>query len=268
MNNILFLSTKFKNVTIITLSNSAKTKLNNKVKIVCPEINLIKYFGRRTKFLISLIYLFKEIINNKNCTVLCFQGIMYCILLCKLLRTKIIIRSNSSPSGWSKNFIKNIFYKKIYGFADNIIVMDQGEIVQVGLPKDLFEKPKTTFVGYFIGSPAMNLFSSEVFSNNSIKFNNLEINTRTDLSKIKNKKVKLGIRSEFIKIANEQKDNVVNVKVSRVEDFGNFKLITGKIGDFEIKSKVERETPISSENLKLYLPADKCCIYSEDKLVQ
>ena len=117
-----FLSTKFKNVTIITLSNSAKTKLNNKVKIVCPEINLIKYFGRRTKFLISLIYLFKEIINNKNCTVLCFQGIMYCILLCKLLRTKIIIRSNSSPSGWSKNFIKNIFYKKIYGFADNIIV--------------------------------------------------------------------------------------------------------------------------------------------------
>ena len=81
-------------------------------------------------------------------------------------------------------------------------------------------------------------------------------------------KVKLGIRSEFIKIANEQKDNVVNVKVIRVEDFGNFKLITGKIGDFEIKSKVEREIPISSENLKLYLPADKCCIYSEDKLVQ
>ena len=35
-------------------------------------------------------------------------------------------------------------------FADNIIVMDQGEIVQVGLPKDLFERPKTTFVGYFL----------------------------------------------------------------------------------------------------------------------
>ena len=153
-------------------------------------------------------------------------------------------------------------------FADNIIVMDQGEIVQVGLPKDLFERPKTTFVGYFIGSPAMNIFNSEVVSNNSIKFSNLEINTKTDLSKIKNKKVKLGIRSEFIKIANGQKENVIDVKVSRVEDFGNFKLITGKIGEFEIKSKVERETPISSENLKLFLPAEKCCVYSEERLVQ
>ena len=114
----------------------------------------------------------------------------------------------------------------------------------------------------------MNLFNSEVVSNYSIKFSNLEINTKTDLSKIKNKKVKLGIRSEFIKIANDQKENVIDVKVSRVEDFGNFKLITGKIGEFEIKSKVERETPISSENLKLFLPAEKCCVYSEERLVQ
>ena len=88
------------------------------------------------------------------------------------------------------------------------------------------------------------------------------------MSNIKNKKVKLGIRSEFIKVANDQKENVINVKVSRVEDFGNFKLITGKIGDFEIKSKVERETPISSDNLKLFLPSEKCCVYSDDKLVQ
>ena len=153
-------------------------------------------------------------------------------------------------------------------FADNIIVMDQGEIVQVGLPKDLFERPKTTFVGYFIGSPAMNLFKSEVSSKNTIKFNNLEIKTETDLSKLKNKAVKLGIRSEFIKIANDQKENVIDVKVSRVEDFGNFKLITAKVGGFEIKSKVEREIPISSEKLSLFLPAEKCCIYSDEKLVQ
>ena len=153
-------------------------------------------------------------------------------------------------------------------FADNIIVMDQGEIVQVGLPKELFEKPKTTFVGYFIGSPAMNLFNSKVSSDYSIEFNNLLINTKTNLSKIKEKEIKFGIRSEFIKIAKDQKENLIDAKVSRVEDFGNFKLITGRVGDFEIKSKVERETSISSENIRLYLPPDKCCIYFKDKLVQ
>ena len=44
-------------------------------------------------------------------------------------------------------------------FAENIIVMDAGSIVQVGSPSELFERPKTTFVGYFIGAPAMNFFA-------------------------------------------------------------------------------------------------------------
>ena len=44
-------------------------------------------------------------------------------------------------------------------FAENIIVMDAGSIVQVGSPAELFERPKTTFVGYFIGAPAMNFFA-------------------------------------------------------------------------------------------------------------
>ena len=117
-----YLSTKLKKITVITLSKSVRQKLRKKIKIICPKFNFIDNFGRRTKFLISLIFLFKEIKSNKNAIVFCFQGIVYCTLLCKLTGTKIIIRSNSSPSGWSKNFIKKFLYKKIYGLADKIIV--------------------------------------------------------------------------------------------------------------------------------------------------
>ncbi len=42
-------------------------------------------------------------------------------------------------------------------FADNVVVMYEGEIVQIGTPAELFERPKHTFVGYFIGSPGMNV---------------------------------------------------------------------------------------------------------------
>ena len=42
-------------------------------------------------------------------------------------------------------------------FADEVAVMFEGEVVQVGTPKELFEKPEHTFVGHFIGSPGMNL---------------------------------------------------------------------------------------------------------------
>ena len=42
-------------------------------------------------------------------------------------------------------------------FADKVVVMYEGEIVQIGTPAELFERPEHTFVGYFIGSPGMNV---------------------------------------------------------------------------------------------------------------
>ena len=42
-------------------------------------------------------------------------------------------------------------------FADKVVVMYEGEIVQIGTPAELFERPAHTFVGYFIGSPGMNV---------------------------------------------------------------------------------------------------------------
>ena len=152
-------------------------------------------------------------------------------------------------------------------FADNIIVMSEGEVVQTGSPKELFERPNTTFVGYFIGSPAMNLFESEASSNDSVKINDTLIKTHTNLSNLKTKNIKLGIRSEFIKIAQNQNENLIDVNVEKVEDLGNYKLITAKMGDFTIKSKVTRETEIPSQDVKLHIPAEKCCVYENNKLI-
>ena len=47
-------------------------------------------------------------------------------------------------------------------FADKVVVMYEGEVVQIGTPEDLFERPAHTFVGYFIGSPGMNVAPVEV----------------------------------------------------------------------------------------------------------
>ena len=38
-------------------------------------------------------------------------------------------------------------------FADKVVVMYEGEVVQIGTPEELFDEPAHTFVGYFIGSP-------------------------------------------------------------------------------------------------------------------
>ena len=152
-------------------------------------------------------------------------------------------------------------------FADNIIVMSEGEVVQAGTPKELFERPNTTFVGYFIGSPAMNLFETEVSSENSVKVNNSIIKTTTNLSNIRSKKIKLGIRSEFIEIADNQKDNIIDVNLDKVEDLGNYKLLTAKMGNLTIKSKINRDTEVPTNNLRLHIPAEKCCVYENERII-
>ena len=53
-------------------------------------------------------------------------------------------------------------------FADTVVVMYDGAIVQVGTPVELFEKPRHTFVGHFIGSPGMNILPCEIAQRNVI----------------------------------------------------------------------------------------------------
>ena len=47
-------------------------------------------------------------------------------------------------------------------FADTAVVMHDGRVVQSGTPAELFDKPAHTFVGYFIGSPGMNIVPAQV----------------------------------------------------------------------------------------------------------
>jgi glycerol transport system ATP-binding protein len=55
--------------------------------------------------------------------------------------------------------------------------------------------------------------------------------------------------------------------VEKVEDLGNYKLLTAKMGNLTIKSKINRETEVPSHNVKLHIPAEKCCVYDDNKLI-
>lgn len=48
--------------------------------------------------------------------------------------------------------------------ADRLVVVNAGRIEQVGTPLELYEKPATTFVATFIGSPSMNLLQGKDMS--------------------------------------------------------------------------------------------------------
>jgi glycosyltransferase involved in cell wall biosynthesis len=120
-----YLSKKYNHLSVVSLSREIKKKLNKKIKFVGPKTKIFEKYSRRIKFLISLIYLIKNIILNRDTLVLCFQANMYCVFICKLFGAKVVLRSNSSPEGWSKNIIKLQLYKLGFKCADGIIVNSQ-----------------------------------------------------------------------------------------------------------------------------------------------
>ena len=117
-----YLSTKIKYISVITTSYKFKNKFNKKIKLILPKYRFWNNLTRRSKYFISLYLLLKAILLNKDVTVFAFQANLYCVLLCKFLGTKVIVRSNSAPDGWSKNSIKRYFYKLIIKKADKVMV--------------------------------------------------------------------------------------------------------------------------------------------------
>ena len=116
-----FLSTKFRKIKIITSSHNTQN-INNRVDITNMKLLKSIAINRFLKIILSSIYLILELINNKNVIVLSFQANLFSILITKIFRKKIIIRLNSSPSGWLKNDFKKIIFKLTYSLADLVIV--------------------------------------------------------------------------------------------------------------------------------------------------
>ncbi len=116
-----YLSKKFENVSLITSDVHYKNQAKS-VNFIKPLINLKPGSGRKLKYLVCILSLVKKILFKKKIVVFSFQANLYCIIICKIFNTNIITRSNSSPSGWSKNMIKNFLYEKILKLADDVMV--------------------------------------------------------------------------------------------------------------------------------------------------
>ena len=112
---------KIRNVYLISSTKRFNKNFKN-VKIINPRLKAWDFLSFKLNYFICLFVLFKMLMKNKNSIVFSFQANIYCIVLCKIVGVKIIARSNSSPSGWSKGIIKSFFFKKILKLADTTIV--------------------------------------------------------------------------------------------------------------------------------------------------
>ena len=103
-----YLSKKINNLSIIT-TFTKKGKFEKNKNVILSGNSIWEKFGRRTKYIICLWLLLKEIIKDNNRIVFAFQANIYCIILCKIFNIPILTRSNTAPDGWSNNIIKKLY---------------------------------------------------------------------------------------------------------------------------------------------------------------
>ena len=109
------LAKKIGEISLITISKKYKNKFNKLVKIKTLSSSFWDTMPRRIKYFLSIYLLICEILKDRNKVVFAFQANIYCIIICKLLFIKIIVRSNSAPFGWSKNPFKRLLFKFFVG---------------------------------------------------------------------------------------------------------------------------------------------------------
>ncbi|GLO77912.1 ABC transporter ATP-binding protein [Sulfitobacter pontiacus] len=128
-------------------------------------------------------------------------------------------------------------------FADKVVVMYDGRVVQMGTPQELFETPQHTFVGYFIGSPGMNVLDATVTGDKAV-IGGHEIDLGHGFAPLDGK-VELGVRPEFTRLATGEAGLPVTIK--RIEDVGRHKIVRADFNGSEINVIAEEGAEISPD---------------------
>ena len=107
-------------------------------------------------------------------------------------------------------------------FAEQVVVMYEGEIVQIGTPAELFERPKHTFVGYFIGSPGMNVMPVAV-EGGTARLGSADDRAAGRADGSADGAIELGIRPEYR--PGSARDGHAGADRRKVEDIGRHKIV-------------------------------------------
>ncbi|PSH66775.1 ABC transporter ATP-binding protein [Phyllobacterium brassicacearum] len=127
-------------------------------------------------------------------------------------------------------------------FAQKVVVMYDGEIVQIGTPEELFERPRHTFVGYFIGSPGMNVMPVTLLGGMA-QIGGHQVQLPSPAMPTAAGKIELGIRPEYVRLGRQG----MPVKIAKIEDIGRHKIVRTRLENQEIAVIVGEGQDIPAE---------------------
>ena len=119
--------------------------------------------------------------------------------------------------------------------ADRLVVLNGGQIEQIGTPLEVYRRPASAFVASFIGSPAMNLIEASAVPHLPGTGHAGHV----------------GIRPEDLSVS---ADGPIQMTVMAVEELGAQRLVHGRTGDARLTITLPSDAPLSDDLRLSYRP--------------
>ncbi|MEM9676914.1 MAG: sn-glycerol-3-phosphate import ATP-binding protein UgpC [Pseudomonadota bacterium] len=139
--------------------------------------------------------------------------------------------------------------------ADRIVVLNNGNIEQIGTPDEIYNKPASTFVASFMGAPPMNMLPGTVSDDGTLELDGLgTISTMKGMDHTGT--VSVGVRPEKIKLSNgSKKASGTSLSFSHdfTEELGAARLVHGRLGDAPFIINLPQDVRVPDGDLHIAL---------------
>ena len=144
-------------------------------------------------------------------------------------------------------------------FADKVVVMYDGRVVQMGTPEELFETPHHPFVGYLIGTPGMTLLPAQIHGDHAHL-----LGTTIPLGAAYGHvagKTQIGIRPEYAVLTSGAG---LPITIKRVEDVGRHRIIRGEVAGNAVNVIAPEGMAVGADLTHVTFTPDRINVYADD----
>ena len=157
--------------------------------------------------------------------------------------------------------------------GEKIIVLDRGEIQQIGAASDIYHKPANIMVARFVGSPQMNFFSGKVDDNGAaLQCKNLRLDLagllQNSLARLAGQSLTLGIRPEDFQVAVADQ-GWISGDIDLIEDLGSDRFLHVNCDDIDVIARGGREGSVQPrDRVSLHVDSERVHLFLDGKRIE
>ncbi|PZR96407.1 MAG: sn-glycerol-3-phosphate ABC transporter ATP-binding protein UgpC [Stutzerimonas stutzeri] len=154
--------------------------------------------------------------------------------------------------------------------SDKLVVMNGGQVEQIGVPAEVYRKPASRFVATFIGSPPMNLLPAKLDGHGIIALGDALLQARDLRDDLPTgTAVEVGLRPEDIEVASEGAVGSLPFDVEFIEELGATQLFHGQLaGKPFVMQAATGEVAAQAGRLWISVDPDKVHVFDAESGVR